>query len=132
MSKDVGRAFDEQSNVFQGFPQPAQDDKVPWGRMRDGEMPPMMLQLRLNDGTSVSYAYSDLREIRCRDAGYVQLFILGLDRLIITLEGRRLKELANLLSRAMILWIQEADPRDLSQPEDLPWVDNIVVESVSD
>ncbi|QDU98590.1 hypothetical protein [Lignipirellula cremea] len=128
--KNVQRAFDESGGNIQGFPQAAapRESDLCWARLREGELPPMMFQMRLSDGRLVSYPYSDLREIRCRDAGRVQLFLLGLERLVVTIEGRRLRELANLLSRAMILWIEEADPRDLSKPESVPEIVKISIE----
>ncbi|WP_040352844.1 hypothetical protein [Blastopirellula marina] len=132
---DAARAFDEQrgGNILRGLPgrrESAEQNNVPWRSVREGEMPPMMFQLRLRDGGTISYPYSDVREIRCRDAGCVQVSVLGMAKMIITLEGRRLRELADLLGRAELLWIEEADPRDVGRPESAPEIVSISIEEI--
>ena len=103
-------------------------EHVPWHRIQAHEMPPMMLQLRMANGEILSYSYSDIRQIRMRDAGYVQLFVAGFTRVIVTLEGRLLQSLANDIGGGMIHWIQEADERDMDIPENRPSIVSIQIE----
>jgi hypothetical protein len=105
-------------------------DELPYGKIRNGEMPPMMFQIRLNNGQTISFAYSDVREIRSRDAGHVQLGVFAMSRVMITIEGRNLGELTNLLGLAMIRWIAEADPRAEGRPEASPEIDSISIEPI--
>jgi hypothetical protein len=95
-------------------------------------MPPMMFQLRLSSGEIISYPYSDLRQVRYRDAGYVQLHVLGIDRTVVTIEGRLLRELSEYLSRGLIRWIQETDERDVDIPESCPSIVRITVETCNE
>ena len=101
---------------------------LPWQVAKSGELPPVMFQLRFQDGTITSFAYSDLREIRYRDAGHVELGISGLRRMLVTIEGRHLRELAEYLGSGMIYWLQEADVRDADTPESQPSITSITVE----
>ena len=91
-------------------------------------MPPMMFQLRTNDGVHESFPYGDIRRIRCRDAGSVQLETFSSPRTIITIEGRHLRELAALLCNGMIQWIEDSDTRDVDRDEQLTTVTRIRVE----
>jgi len=102
----------------------------PWLQIRNGEMPPVMFQLRFQNGEVISYAYSDLREIRFRDAGYVQLGIIGMTRMLITIEGRHLRELAEAMGSGLIRWIEESDERDFGRPETSPAITEITIEQV--
>ena len=133
---NVAKAFDEQSckNGFRGFSYPAEQDgpRDPWKQLYDGDLPPMMFQLRFRDGSMASYAYSDLREIRCRDAGCVQLYLNAMRSLLITIDGRHLSELANLLSSAQVRWIDEVDPRDEGRPENAAEIVRISVEEIEE
>lgn len=101
----------------------------PYSPVRSGEMPPMMFQIRLCNGQTISFAYSDIREIRSRDAGHVQIGVLAMNRVLITIEGRHLRELANLIGMAKIRWIEEADERAEERPEDSPEIVAIRVEA---
>lgn len=105
-------------------------DELPYGKIRNGELPPMMFQIRLNNGQTISFAYSDVREIRSRDAGFVQIGVFAMSRVMITIEGRNLTELTNLLGMAMIRWISEADPRGEERPETSPEIDCVRVEPI--
>ena len=100
---------------------------LPWQIAKGGELPPVMFQLRYQDGSITSYAYSDLREIRYRDAGHIELGISGLTRMLITIEGRHLRELAEYLGSGMVYWVQEADERDVDIPESKPCITSITV-----
>ncbi len=88
----------------------------------------MMLQLRLANGEMLSYSYSDIRQIRVRDAGYVQLFVAGFTQTVITLEGRLLTGLADDIGSGMIRWIEEAEERDIDKPEASPSIISILIE----
>ena len=132
----VARAFGENSsrNILHHSPTLVRNDEedCPWQKIRDGEMPPMMFQIRFSDGRTSSYAYGDIREVHCRDAGFVQLLLFSMRKIAITLEGRHLRELADLFSSAAIRSIDEADPRGLERPEDLPEIVRISVEPIEE
>lgn len=133
----AARAFQEQrdGNVLRGLPgrlPSSNQDRLPWGQIHESELPPMMFQLRRRDGQMTSFPYGCLVEIHLRDAGYVQLFIAGRKNLTVTLEGRHLRELANLLGQASVTWIEEADPRDIGKPESTPEVTSILIEAAGE
>ncbi|QDV81350.1 hypothetical protein TBK1r_02650 [Stieleria magnilauensis] len=102
--------------------------QLPWQSIHEGQMPPMMLQVRLRDGVIESFPYGDLRRIRCRDAGSIHIETFSSPRTIIRIEGRHLRELAALLGNAMIQWIEEFDTRNLDRPEHLPTITRIFIE----
>lgn len=102
----------------------------PWHLIRTGEMPPVMFQLRFRSGEVISYAYSDLREIRFRDAGFVQLGIMGMTRVLVTVEGRHLRELSEGLGSGVVRWLAENDDRDLDRPESSPEITEISIEQL--
>jgi hypothetical protein len=119
----ASRAFETQRRESL-FNQPSANDagagagvSPPWQKIRPNEVPPMMFQLRFRSGEMISFAYSDLREIRVRDAGYVQFGVLGMARMLITIEGRHLMELAECLGSGLIRWMQEEDERETERPE---------------
>jgi len=133
----VSRVFEQSRReaIFQTVPKPESSDEqdaVPWHRINGHEMPPMMLQLRLANGEMLSYSYSDIRQIRVRDAGYVQLFVTGFTQTVITLEGRLLTGLADDIGSGMIRWIQEAEERDIDMPETSPSIVSILIEPFSE
>ncbi len=133
---DVAKIFDEHNgrNILHRLPKSlgrtAVELDCPWQAIRDGELPPMMFQLRFRDGRMESYAYSDIREVHCRDAGLVQVFLHSMTRKAITFKGRHLRELANLFCIASIRSIHEADERDIDRPENAPEVTRISVELI--
>lgn len=133
---NVARVFDENNgkNILHRLPQgvgeKAADPYCPWQAIREDEIPPMMFQLRFRDGHMESYTYSDIREIHCRDAGCVQVFLHSMSKKSITFEGRHLKELANLFCIASIRSIHEADDRDIDRPESSPEITQILVQEI--
>ena len=135
---EAARAFDESNNrnILHRPPQLVREAgegyNLPWAKIREGEMPPMMFQLRFNDGRLTSYAYSDIREVHSRDAGHVQLMLFAMKRLVITFEGRNLRDLANLFCNAAVRSVDEANPRDSSRPEGAPEVIRITVEPIEE
>jgi len=76
------------------------------------------------------YNYSDIREIHCRDAGLVEVYLHSMTKKAITFEGRHLKELANLFCIASLRSIHEADERDADRPENLLEITQIVVQEI--
>ena len=104
---------------------------VPWKRALPTEPPPMMFQVRFKNGRVVSYAYADLRETRLRDAGYLQLCILGMEKYHLTIEGRNLTELANLIGGGKIKSFEELGPRTFDRPESSPSIDTIQIETLT-
>jgi len=132
---NAAEAFDENrgKNLFRSISDrstSADEARLPWSKVREGELPPMMFQLRLQDGQTFSYAYSDLRVIRGRDAGHVELGIASMSHVQVTLEGRHLRELAGLLGSASIRWVEESDARDVGRPEKAPEVVKITIETL--
>ncbi len=138
----VARIFDEQTNndPIHSLPQDRQlphevklqnSEKAPWATTANGTMPPMMFQINFHDGRMICFAYSDLREIHCRDAGHIELFVQAMGKLAILIEGRHLTDLAKWLCNGMIRSIQESDPRD-TKPESAPEIVNITVEELPD
>lgn len=101
---------------------------LPWRSIQSGEMPPLMFQLRLLSGELVCYPYSDVREIRCKDAGCVQLGLHGIVPLLITFEGRHLRELVELISCGLVSWITEQSEREDHGPEGDPRISQIRIE----
>lgn len=104
-------------------------DISPFASALPHEMPPMMFQLRLTDGRWLSYSYSDLREIECRDAGQIKLVVFAASRTLVTIEGRHLRELATLFGMASVRWLQESDPRSPRRPEAETEITRITVET---
>ncbi len=90
-----------------------------------------MFQLQFCDGRVISYAYCDLRETRLRDAGYLQLCLLGMEKYHITIEGRNLTDLANLIGTGKIKTLIELGPRTFERPESSPSIDKITVEALT-
>lgn len=133
---EVARVFGENTgpNILHhldAMPKSGGDVQLPWKHVREGEMPPMMFQLRMRDGRMISYCYNDLREVHCPDAGRVQVYLQSISKWLITFHGRRLRELAELISCGMIRSISEADPRSLDRPESLPDIVEITIEPLS-
>lgn len=134
---NVARVFDRQthSDVLERLSQDVydQDDQyLPWGTATDGAMPPLMFQLRFNDGRMVGYAYNDIREIHCRDAGRVEISLFAMAKLVVIIEGRHLTDLAKWLCCAGVRWIEEGDPREVDIPEAQPEITRITVEQLPD
>ncbi|GAA4464192.1 hypothetical protein GCM10023156_50460 [Novipirellula rosea] len=77
----------------------------------------------------MSYSYSDVREIECRDAGQIKLVVFAASQILITIEGRNLRELATLFGMASVRWLQEADPRSVRRPETESDITRIVIET---
>lgn len=105
--------------------------KEPWLGTKHGEPPPMMLQVKFHDGSILSYAYSDLRETRLRDAGHLVLCIFGMEKYLVTIEGRHLSHLAQLIGIGKIKTLIELGPRTFDRPEEAASIDKITVETLT-
>ena len=105
--------------------------QVPWKRVGPNDPPPMMFQVQFCDGRVISYAYSDLRETRLRDAGYLQLCIYGMEKYHLTIEGRNLTELADLIGVGRVKSLVELGPRTFDRDESNPSIDKITVETLT-
>ena len=90
-----------------------------------------MFQVQFHDGRVNSYAYCDLRETRLRDAGYLQLCLLGMEKYHINITGRNLSELAKLIGAGKIKSFMELGPRTFERPEEIPAIDKITVETLT-
>lgn len=111
--------------------QSGQPVKEAWKRTNPGEPPPMMFQIQFANGRVISYAYSDLRETRMRDAGCLTLCVFGMEKYHITVEGRHLTELATLIGLGRIKSFVEMGPRTFDHPEESPAIDKITVETLT-
>ena len=80
----------------------------------------------------VAFTYNDVRQVRCRDAGFVQVLLHGMSKQVITFEGRNLRELAELLTLGLIRWVRESDDRDGDLPESGPGVIAISIDPYID
>lgn len=105
--------------------------KTPWQKITPTEGSPLMFQVRYCHGGATSYAYCDLREIRLRDAGFLQLGLLGMEKLLISITGRNLSELAELIAAGKIKSLTELGPRTFDRPETSPSIDKITVETLT-
>lgn len=106
------------------------DANPPWQKIRAGEMPPLMFQLRLRSGEMIAFAYSDLREVRFRDAGFIQFGVLGMSKMLITVEGRNLLDLYECLGSGLIRWMREVDEREVERPETSGAIASIQIEPI--
>lgn len=123
--------FPSNENSHVGIPAAKTDDKSPWNRTKPSEPPPIMFQIQFCDGRIISYAYCDLRETRLRDAGYLQLCLLGMEKYHINITGRNLTELANLIGAGKIKSFVELGSRTFELPESSPSIDKITVETLT-
>ncbi|MCA9026696.1 MAG: hypothetical protein KDA86_15925 [Planctomycetaceae bacterium] len=105
--------------------------ELPWQRVGPHEPPLLMFQVRFADGRMISFAYSDLREIRRRDAGHLTIGIYGMKKYEVTIEGRNLDELHSLLAMANIKSLTEFGPRSFDRPEESPCIDRIRIETIT-
>ena len=103
----------------------------PWKRCGPSEPPLMFFQIARLNGNVVSYAYCDLREMRLLSPGLLQLCILGMEKYLITISGRHLTELANMMSQAKVKSIVEVGPGTFEVPEASPSVDKITIEELT-
>lgn len=103
----------------------------PWKKIKPGDFTPMMFQLRLNDGSIISYSYGDVRELRLVNSGELQVFLYGMEKYMISITGRRLGELAGDLGLGRIRWIAECDPRETDRPEKCPAIESIKIEVIA-
>lgn len=109
---------------------PEADDSAAWQTVDASRGMSMMFQLHLRTGEVVSFPYSDLREVRRRDAGFIQLALMGVEQYRITITGRLLNDLANLLCLGRVISMHVTDPRDLSRPEDTPTIEAIDIQVI--
>lgn len=133
----IARAFDKHTRGAIHRPLPREtalqdNDGPPWELVAPGVMPPMMFQLRFHDGSKSSFAYSDLREVYCRDPGYVALTVQSVAKYRIEIEGRHLSGLADYFGMASVRWVQEGDPRCDPSPESAPKIVRISAELLPD
>lgn len=105
--------------------------KLPWTRVNSSEPPLIMFQLQRNNGNLISYAYCDLRETRLLSPGYLQLLLLGMEKYLITIEGRHLTELANLIGMNKVKLLVETGPQSFEIPETSPAIERITIEELT-
>jgi hypothetical protein len=129
----ASKAFGQQSRskLFESIPKaPPPKSKEPdasWQASHPSAMPGMMFELRFADGQILCYPFHHLHTIRYRDAGYLELSILG--REVITIIGRHLRELVGLLRSGRIQWIEEIGARDEERAHEQPTVVKITIEA---
>ncbi|MEP3480567.1 MAG: hypothetical protein ABJZ55_15060 [Fuerstiella sp.] len=113
-----------------GLPEP--DDSAAWQTLDASRGMAMMFQLHLRTGEIISFPYSDLREVRRRDAGFIQLALMGVEQYRISITGRLLDDLTTLLCFGRVVSMHVADPRDVSRPEEAPTIEAIEIEVIAD
>lgn len=123
--------FPSNENRQQAAAAIASTSQAPWKRVSPTEPAPLMFQVCFCDGCATSYAYCDLREIRLRDAGFLQLGLLGMEKLIISIAGRNLTELAELIAAGKLKSFTELGPRTFDRPETSPSIDKVTVETLT-
>ncbi|QDS99244.1 hypothetical protein [Adhaeretor mobilis] len=109
----------------------ASTTQAPWKRTSPTEPAPLMFQVCFCHGAATSYAYCDLREIRLRDAGFLQLGLLGMEKLLISIVGRNLSELADLIATGKLKSFTELGPRTFDRPETSPSIDKVTIETLT-
>lgn len=109
----------------------AKENSAPWKLVGPGDPTPLTLQLQFKDGRVFSYAVSDIREMQKRDPGHLQIFVYGMEKYRITIEGRHLDELFNLLQLGRVRSLTEMGPRTFDRSENAPSIDKISVESLT-
>ncbi|GAB5404401.1 MAG: hypothetical protein Aurels2KO_26320 [Aureliella sp.] len=131
---EAARAFEDnrQPSFLESLPKPKAieqtDDHLPWVRVHPTSPPPMMLDLCLSSGRVLSHPYSSIDFVDMRDAGYLQIGFMGLMPILITIEGRNLRELRGLLVAGRIRCILQTDDRDCDRDDDEPAIEKISVE----
>lgn len=123
--------FPSNQNRRQAASSIATETDTPWRRTSPTEPSPVMFQVRFCHGAATSYAYCDLREVRLRDAGHLQLGLLGMEKLLITIAGRNLTELAELIAAGKLKSFTELGPRTFDRPESSPSIDKVTVETLT-
>jgi hypothetical protein len=109
----------------------AQQESVPWDVVKNKETLPNFFRVRFHDGRRLSFAYSDLREIRLLHAGHLVLGLYGMEKYHIVLEGRRLEELATLFEQNRVKSFREDGPRAFERDESKPAIDSVTVETLT-
>jgi len=115
----------------QALAESTSNSKPPWKQIKPNEQPPNMFQVHRNNGNIISYSYCDLRETRLLSAGYLQLLVYGMEKYLITIEGRHLNELATLIGMCRIRSLEELGQRTFVRPETCPAIDKISIEELT-
>jgi len=102
----------------------------PWTRTRQSDPPVIHFVIQFKDGSDVSFAYSDLRKTKMRDAGYIELFLLGAEEEHVLIEGRHLGELIQLIRMGRIATFSELGPRTFNRAESAPSIDAIKISTI--
>ena len=103
----------------------------PWELVKASEQVPNMFRLHRANGNIFSYSYCDLRETRLLSAGYLQLFIYGMQQYLITVEGRHLTDFAKLLGMCRVKSFEELGKRTHDLPESIPSIDVVTIEELT-
>lgn len=107
------------------------DCDPPWELIKPSEPTPIMFQLQRANGNIFSYAYCDLREMRLLSAGYLQLFIYGMEKYLISIQGRHLTEFAKLMGMCRVKSFEELGKRTYGLPETSPSIDLVTIEELT-
>lgn len=90
-----------------------------------------MFRINRANGNVFSYSYCDLRETRLLSAGYLQVFIYGMEKYLITIQGRHLADFAVLLGMCRVKSFEELGRRTHDLPESSPAIDLITIEELT-
>ena len=124
-------ASNENHLFDQGVTEESLPSEPPWELVKATEPVPNMFRLHRANGNVFSYAYCDLREMRLLSAGYLQLFIYGMEKYVITIQGRHLKEFAKLLGMCRVKSFEELGKRTHALPETAPSIDLVTIEELT-
>lgn len=127
----AGLPFPSNENAFGPNLVGSKGDEVPWTRTKANEPPPVMFRIRFCDGRVIGFAYSDLRETRLLHAGHLTLCVYGMEKYHLVIEGRRLADLAELISAGKIKSLTELGPRTFDRAEEAPSIDRITLETMT-
>jgi len=86
---------------------------------------------KIANGLVKSYACSDIREMQKRDSGHIELSLYSMEKYRVTIVGRNLGELFDLLIMGRIKSMTELGPRTFDQPEESPAIDTITIEALT-
>ena len=136
MMGEAVQAFEgqRQPSFLESLPKPSNIEPIeqdsPWVRVNPTSPPPMMLDLCLDCGRILSQPYSSIDFVDMRDAGFLQIAFMGLSPLLVTIQGRNLRELRGLLVVGRIRSISLSDPRDCEGDDDDAVIEKISIEQL--
>ena len=102
---------------------------TPWKKVESG---PSLIcfEVRYRSGEVQAFPYSDFRGYDLQHEGYLVIKILGMEKSVLIVEGRRLGQLARTLSMGGIEWFGELSSSK-EPDESEPWIESITFEDLT-